>query len=952
MKQNKSAKRSLLFSVLSLLLCCTMLAGTTFAWFTDSVTSGNNKIVAGNLDVELYHSNKTVTDDKVTATTALFQQTLWEPGVAVFENLKVANEGTLALKYQLMINFTNAVKTPEGKTLADVLKVGVVEGGVDVAGTRDAVVGAVKTWEPLATFVLEEALEANASDTYGIVIWWEPSDVDNDFNMNNENKNIVLTIDLGVSLIATQVDAESDAFGKDYDASTTLPELIQDNEELKDALTADVEHIVVNLTNDVTWDVAAWANNAMGGASTKTITINAHGYTINFNHTNSDWNNITAGDGIVLTINNAHITNSGYNNGPWNRHDLNFACEVVLNDVTTDKALAFKNSATLNNVTISDANTSDTYAIWVQPVVEGQTITLNNCVIDMLDCTDGRGIKIDNQYVNAADEKLVTLNVSNTTFKTEEKSAILVKTTLGANITLNNVDIANTPDPVHAVWVDEDAEAAYDFVTVTGGEKYYEGDVVSSAADLSDILASGETNIVLAPGGYSMPTTNSDVTIIGGRDTIITIDKPKADKVTLQGVTVVGSGNYTGIQHSNTVVFEDCLIKGVQFLYAEKVIFNNCTFDLTEKADYIWTYGAKDVEFNNCTFNTAGKALLIYSEDVSLVTNVSVKGCTFNATASALASGNVAAAIEIDSSLSTNGHYTLTTQNNTVDSDFCGEWRIKKSGSNNTTVNGTVYNAVTIDGKLVAYTAADLQKILDAAADGTTVYFANDIVGDVTATQKPDVKVTIDGNGYTLAGAITVNGKSARYETAGLTIQNVNFVADSLNADAYINLGKSGDDNTRYTNNVTVKNCTFSYSGEADVVAVKSYTGGDWNLTFDGCTVNAGMHSALQLANVEKGLKVVGCEIYSKNGINLNYTPSLEMSGCTVDVQGYAVRFGVNGSTNNGTFSIADSTLKSANDDGDAVIILRGTMTGATLTLTNTTLIGTPDITGNANIVR
>lgn len=948
MKQNKSAKRSLLFSVLSLLLCCTMLAGTTFAWFTDSVTSGNNKIVAGNLDVELYRSNQAVPEEKVTATTKLFVQPLWEPGVAVFENLKVANEGTLALKYQLMINFTNAVKTPAGKTLADVLKVGVVEGGV--SGTRDAVIDSVTTWEPLATFVLEEALAATESDTYGIVIWWEPSDVDNEFNMNNENKNIVLTIDLGVSLIATQVDAESDAFGNDYDDSTTLPELIQDNAELKAALTADVEHIVVNLANDVTWDVAAWAKNAMGGASTKTITINAHGHTINFNQTDSDWNNITAGEGIVLTINNAKVTNSGHNNGPWNRHDLNFACEVVLNDVTSDKAMAFKNSATLNNVTIDDANTSDTYAIWVQPAVEGQTITLNNCVIDMLDCTDGRGIKIDNQYIEGVEkgEKLVTLNVSNTTFKTEEKSAILVKTTLGANITLNNVDIANTPDPVHAVWVDEDCKDYVNLVTVAGGEKYYEGDVASTSAGLNDLIANGETYIVLAPGRYSMPTTDSDVTIVGSRDTVITIDKPKANKVALQGVTVVGSGNYTGIQHSDTVVYENCLIKGVQFLYANKVVFNNCTFDLTEKADYIWTYGAKDVEFNNCTFNTAGKAILIYTETASHVTNVSVKGCTFNATASALAGGNVAAAIEIDSSLSKNGHYTLVTENNTVDSDFCGEWRIKKSGSNNTTVNGIVYNAVTIDGKVVAYTAADLQKVLDAATDGLTVYFANDIAGDVTVTQKPGVKVTIDGNGKNFAGVILVNGKSGTYTTAGLTIQNVNFVADSISADACIRLG-DGTNATRYTCNVTVSGCTFDVPG---AVAVKSYTGGDKNLVITGCTVNAGMHSALQVTNIEEGLKIVDCKIYSKNGINLNYTPSLEMSGCTINVQGYAVRFGVNGTTNNGTFSIANSTLTSANDDGDAVIILRGTMTGATLTLTNTTLTGAPEITGDANIVR
>ena len=130
MKQNKSAKRSLAFSVLSLLLCCAMLVGTTFAWFTDSVTSGNNKIVAGNLDVELYHNananvttinnkvDETKINNKVTATTELFEQTLWEPGVAVLENFKVANEGTLALKYQLMVNFTNAVKkTPAARPL-------------------------------------------------------------------------------------------------------------------------------------------------------------------------------------------------------------------------------------------------------------------------------------------------------------------------------------------------------------------------------------------------------------------------------------------------------------------------------------------------------------------------------------------------------------------------------------------------------------------------------------------------------------------------------------------------------------------------------------------------------------------------------------------------------------------------------------------------------------------
>ena len=55
MTNRKTTRRALVLSLLSLLLCCSMLVGTTFAWFTDSVTSGKNVIIAGNLDVELSH---------------------------------------------------------------------------------------------------------------------------------------------------------------------------------------------------------------------------------------------------------------------------------------------------------------------------------------------------------------------------------------------------------------------------------------------------------------------------------------------------------------------------------------------------------------------------------------------------------------------------------------------------------------------------------------------------------------------------------------------------------------------------------------------------------------------------------------------------------------------------------------------------------------------------------
>jgi hypothetical protein len=225
---------------------------------------------------------------------------------------------------------------------------------------------------------------------------------------------------------------------------------------------------------------------------------------------------------------------------------------------------------------------------------------------------------------------------------------------------------------------------------------------------------------------------------------------------------------------------------------------------------------------------------------------------------------------------------------------------------------------------------------------------SNDIVGNVTALQKENVKVTIIGNGKKFNGVILVNGQSAGFETTGLTIQGVEFVGDATSvSDAFISLG-DGTNATRYTNNVTIKDCTFSTTNP-EGVAIRSHKGGDKNLQVIGCTVNAGMHSLLQVPNVEQGLKVEGCEVYSKNGINLNNTPSLAMDGCTFDVQGYAIRFGDSGNVNTTEhiYNVSNSNLKSdCKKSDDAVIVFRTSATYATLNLTNTTLEGTPEILG------
>ena len=104
MKKHGSLKNRLVSALLVLVMTFSALIGTTFAWFTDSVTSSGNKIEAGGLKVDLLHKDgddwislKQNSDHKV------FNYEKWEPGYAEVRHIKIENKGSLALKYQLSI---------------------------------------------------------------------------------------------------------------------------------------------------------------------------------------------------------------------------------------------------------------------------------------------------------------------------------------------------------------------------------------------------------------------------------------------------------------------------------------------------------------------------------------------------------------------------------------------------------------------------------------------------------------------------------------------------------------------------------------------------------------------------------------------------------------------------------------------------------------------------------
>lgn len=129
-----NTKRALLTSIFAMLLCFSMLLGTTFAWFTDEATSTGNNIVAGTLDIALYQ----VEYDKVTEITnsgPLFgTDIVWAPGHNHSVDLKIVNEGNLTLDWKMkMIPAGGAATIAEPTTGAELAEV------IDVYLIKDSI---------------------------------------------------------------------------------------------------------------------------------------------------------------------------------------------------------------------------------------------------------------------------------------------------------------------------------------------------------------------------------------------------------------------------------------------------------------------------------------------------------------------------------------------------------------------------------------------------------------------------------------------------------------------------------------------------------------------------------------------------------------------------------------------------------------------------------------------
>ena len=263
MTKTKVTKKALASSLLALMLCVSMLLGTTYAWFTDSVVSGGNIIKSGTLDVEMWYADGTKavpteyegegawTD---ASTGAIFNYDLWEPGYTEVRHIQIKNVGTLALKYKVQIVANGTVSN-----LADVIDVYYLDPAEQIAN-RDALAG--KT--PMGT--LTDALAGMNSTASGVLV---PVDKEGDGlkssetitialkmkeSAGNEYQNKSIGTDFSIQLLATQWTYEKDSFNNQYDADAVIPTVVGSFSSMKDLLSGITgnDPVAIRLSGDIT----------------------------------------------------------------------------------------------------------------------------------------------------------------------------------------------------------------------------------------------------------------------------------------------------------------------------------------------------------------------------------------------------------------------------------------------------------------------------------------------------------------------------------------------------------------------------------------------------------------------------------------------------------------------------------------------------------------------------
>ena len=285
MNESTKTKKALRGSLFALFLCIVLLIGTTFAWFTDTASTGVNKIQSGRLDVSLEMANGINDNNETVWVSAENQmltfktkdgrsadQILWEPGCTYeLPQLRVVNKGNLALKYKIQITGIQG-----DAKLNEVIDWTINNAAIDLTE------GHLTAGQTGTAFTIKGHMQKSAGNDYQ-----------------------GLSIDgISITVVATQDTVENDSYGNTYDANATYP--VSDAASIADAVadlaTAGSKNVVVTVANDLT------GTEGIKTAKGNTLTLDMNGKTIGVKYGDGSSGTTTNGmqllQGSTVTLKN------------------------------------------------------------------------------------------------------------------------------------------------------------------------------------------------------------------------------------------------------------------------------------------------------------------------------------------------------------------------------------------------------------------------------------------------------------------------------------------------------------------------------------------------------------------------------------------------------------------------------------------------------------------------
>ena len=479
MTNSKSTKRALLSSAFAILICVAMLIGTTFAWFTDTASTGVNKIQAGNLDIEVKYTLDGENWNDLDGATDIFQKGLWEPGHTEVVALKFKNNGNLALKYSINMNIVDETaginKLNQEYKLSDYLKVKTLS--QEASGIGDICIGmafsarndglgytATANFKDATVLDHDLFLAPGEVGNYLIMKVYMPETVGNEANAISTEK--AAFINFGLNVVATQIPYEKDSFGNTYDKDATYPVIVSNQQQANDAITnATDKKVNISIASGQTITLDNGIANE--GDKSRDITFSGNGsQTVDAitNAVSAEGGQLNYQRGSSFTFENLTIQ-AGEGN-----FDGIVCNELTFKDCTIKGKLTLYGKATFINC-VFDNTMANQYSIWTWG---GTDVTFEGCTFN----TNGKAILL---YGRATASNPTNLVVNNCTFNDRNsgaagKAAIEIGNDYNATYTLTvkNATVNGFADGKNTgskLWANKNSmDAAHLTVTIDGNK--------------------------------------------------------------------------------------------------------------------------------------------------------------------------------------------------------------------------------------------------------------------------------------------------------------------------------------------------------------------------------------------------------------------------------------------------------------------------------------------------